>query len=155
MTSLKFQNVLFLLARLLVGAVFAYSGFMKLVEPAKNFQAVLEQYAFLPSIFLPFLARVIPWMEWLAGMFLILGYMTRACAFLLICLCLLFIVALSGPFWHGDSLKECGCFGSQGIVLTVRQAYFLDGVNLILGLLLFFKQDHPYSLDCFLSKKKV
>jgi len=136
-----------LAARLWVGAVLAFAGFMKLMEPTANFQASLEQYPLIPSVLLPFLARTVPWIEWIGGSFLVLGYMTRVSAFVSVLFCLGFIVVLSGPFWAGSSAKDCGCFGQGAFALTVSQAYILDWTNLILCSLLVSVKKTIFSLD--------
>jgi len=155
--AVKIPNVpdsLYLSLRLFMGAVFAYAGFMKLTEPVANFRAVLEQYAAIPSVLLPILAAMIPWLEWGGGLFLILGYMIRPSAFLLSLFSMSFIVLLSGPFWAGEGSKSCGCFGVRGILLTVKQAYYLDWANLIAGFMIFSKKHFPYSLDCLFFGEK-
>ncbi len=150
----RFWPIILIFARLFLGGVFAYAGFMKLTEPAANFQAVLEQYTLIPNALIPILARTIPWIEWLGGMFLIVGYMTRVNAFILALFCLSFIFVLSGSVWSGEGLKMCGCFGGSGIVLTVRQAYFLDWINLGIACLIFFERNRLLTLDTFFIERE-
>ncbi len=147
MTSSKYSPSLALAARLWVGAVLAYAGFMKLMEPAANFQAALEQYPLIPSPLLPFLARTVPWIEWIGGVFFMLGYLTRVCAFVFMFFSLGFIVILSGPFWTGSAAKGCGCFGQSGFTLTVSQAYILDWANFILSSFIISVKKKFFSLD--------
>lgn len=143
-SSRKIGGSLFwVLARLWAGGFFAYAGFMKLMEPTANFQASLEQYPLLPGILVPFLARTIPWIEWLGGMFLVVGYFTGAAALVLAVLSLGFLAVLSGPVWLGQGLKECGCFGKTGLALSLNQVYVLDGVNFLLTSLLSFRKRRP------------
>ncbi len=130
-------------ARLFLGLVFAYAGFMKLMEPAANFQAVLGQHAFLPAATIPLLARLLPWMEWLGGMFLIAGYQTRAVASALALLSLGFIAMLTGTLLAPGSSGDCGCFGETGLRLSTRQAYLLDWVCLAAACALASREDHP------------
>lgn len=146
------SNFLWVGARLAVGALFALAGFMKLMEPAANFQAVLEQYPLLPAAAAPFLSRGIPWVEWIGGMFLLLGYLTRMSAGALALLSMGFVVVLSGPVvWRVPGLDECGCFGSSWIPLTLKQAYLLDWLLLSSALAIFFRRKKPvFSLDQFL-----
>lgn len=143
----KYSPYFTLIARLWVGGVLAYAGFMKLLEPTANFQASLEQYPLIPPVLLPFLAKTIPWMEWIGGIFLMLGYLTQVCAVLFAFFSLTFIVVLSGLFWTGSAGKGCGCFGQSGFTLTVNQAYILDWVNLILSSFIAFRKKQVLSLD--------
>lgn len=147
MSVSRYSPYLALTARLWVGAVLAYAGFMKLMEPSANFQASLEQYPLIPPLLLPYLAKTIPWMEWMGGIFLMLGYLTRICALLFAFFSLAFIVVLSGPFWSGSAGKGCGCFGQSGFTLTVSQAYILDWVNLMLSSFIAFRKKPVLGLD--------
>ncbi len=147
MSRRRWGSLFWALARFWVGGFFAYAGFMKLMEPTANFQASLEQYALLPDFLIPFLARAIPWLEWLGGMFLIVGYFTRGAALVLAVLSLGFLAVLSGPVWLGQGLKECGCFGKTGLTLTQNQVYLLDGVNFLLAGFLSLRKRHPLALD--------
>lgn len=147
-------GILGTVARVAVGAVLAYAGLMKLVEPAANFEAVLGQYDILPQGWISVLARTIPWVEWITGMLLVLGYMISASAFAAAVLSLAFVMALSGALGTDEALKGCGCFGSRGIVLTVRQAFWLDWSNLVLAIFIFFSKHRPFSLDNLLSKPR-
>jgi len=73
-------NVIGFFARIIVGVVFAVSGFQKAVAAPQEFAAVIETYQFLPIRWvLPF-ATVIPWGEVLLGLCLIAGYLTRITA---------------------------------------------------------------------------
>ncbi len=112
------------MVRFFLGALFAYAGFMKLMEPAANFQAALGQYPLLPAWAVPFLARAVPWAEWIFGMFLVIGYARRLSALALGALSLGFIAALSHPAAGARIAESCGCFGEAGLHLT--QAYLLD-----------------------------
>ncbi|OGW70226.1 MAG: hypothetical protein A2036_04060 [Omnitrophica bacterium GWA2_50_21] len=147
MASSRNISYLMLAARLWVGAVLAFAGFMKLMEPTANFQAALEQYPLIPPAFLPILAQTVPWIEWIGGSFLVLGYMTRVLAFIFVFFCLGFIAVLSGPVWAGSAAKDCGCFGQGAFALTVNQAYILDWTNLILCSLLVSVKKNIFSLD--------
>ena len=140
------KEISLLVARVIVGAVFATAGFIKLTEPIQNFQAHLEQYSFLPLTMIPIIARVVPWLEWLGGMFLLFGYMTRLSAFLLCLLSLGFILILSFAIFRGGGGEECGCFGKAAIV-TVRQIYLLDWLTFGLGLFLASHRRYPFTLD--------
>ena len=64
----KTYRILFL-GRVCLGLVFAYSGFTKLMEPVENFQGGMAAYEIIPYVVIPFLARVIPWIEFVFGVF--------------------------------------------------------------------------------------
>jgi uncharacterized membrane protein YphA (DoxX/SURF4 family) len=119
---------------------------MKLLEPAQNFQLVLEQFTWIPRAALAPLAGSIPWIEWIAGGWLLVGFLSRPAAAVLGLLSLSFIVILSGPVWTGQGLAECGCFGT-GTGISINQAYMLDWVNLILAAFLLTRSAHPFALE--------
>jgi uncharacterized membrane protein YphA (DoxX/SURF4 family) len=135
------------IARLFLGGVFAYAGFMKLMEPEANFRAVLEQTAWLPEVWIPVLSKAIPWMEWLGGMFVLMGLLTRVGTFLLAILSAAFMVSLALSLAQGEGLRDCGCFGTSGPHLSVTQAFLLDALTTALGLILFLKHRHRWAVD--------
>ena len=139
----KFLQVL---PRLMVGGTFLTAGFMKLLEPAQNFQLVLEQFTWIPRTALEPLAKSIPWIEWIAGGWLLVGFLPRLAAAVLGLLSLSFIITLSGPVWTGQGLAECGCFGT-GTGISINQMYGLDWVNLILAAFLLTRSAYPFALE--------
>ena len=61
-----------ILIRVVVGGVFVYSGWHKLMAPIENFIAVLQGYQFLPSPLVSAVAFLVPWLEFIVGAFLLL-----------------------------------------------------------------------------------
>ncbi|MBU3758465.1 MAG: DoxX family membrane protein [Candidatus Omnitrophica bacterium] len=141
-----------ILARILLGGVFMASGLIKLLEPAANFRAVLYGYDALPAAWVPMIALVVPWLEWILGFFVVSGYALRASSFLLGCFAfsLAAVIALSGKLGL-DASQTCGCFGESGPQLTYPQIFFLDIVNGCLGLFLSRFRSSPLTLDRWLS----
>jgi len=120
---------------------------MKLTEPAENFRAILGEYSILPKIFIPWVALVIPWTEFLGGGFLLAGYMTRAAVLLLTGLNLSLVVFLVFSFWLGTSPGDCGCFGTVGIHLSPRQMLVVDLMNGIIGFCLFRAKKYVFAVE--------
>ncbi len=81
-------------ARVFVGLVFAYAGFSKLTEPLANFQGVIAEYRVIPYGWTPAIAMGMPWLEFIFGIFMILGYAPRVTASVLFFLCFGFLVVL-------------------------------------------------------------
>lgn len=129
------------IVRVAIGALYAYAGFMKLIEPPENFQAILSAYRLLPPAAVPALARLVPWLEWFSGMFLVFGYLPRAAAALICALSASFSALLAASLLtHKGLPPDCGCFGESGLHLTPPQALALDVVTLGLSLRLTFKK---------------
>ncbi len=134
--------------RVFVGVIFAYAGFMKLLQPASIFEISLSNYPIIPEIIRPAISVVIPWIEWLVGVFVILGYMPRV--FLKVALFFLvsFLVLLaSGPLMGRDVPESCGCFGERGLQISSKLAFFLDFLALISCVTLILKKKFPFSLE--------
>ncbi len=104
--------VTILVARLAVGVVFVYASYDKILEPEK-FANNIKNYDMLPYAVLAPFAIVLPWVEFFAGLFLILGFRTRASALIAGGMLGMFIVALSRAVARGLDI-ECGCFSSEG-----------------------------------------
>lgn len=148
------QNFIFLIARFFTGFVFLAAGFSKLVEPIQNFQHSLSSYAVFPEILISPIAHILPWLEFVIGAYLILGYLPRISAVILGCFSLTFmaVLLLSGAFW-GRGGESCGCFGDGACIkLSVRQIFFLDLANFLICIALALKNKCYFSLDSFLKK---
>ena len=135
-----------LAARLLVGAVFIFSGLHKLAVPAEEFGAVLESYYIVPDSHTMLFAHAVPWAELLTGVFLAAGLFARAAAAAAFLMLSTFILALVSTKLRGIPLENCGCFG-PGFHETRRQAVMLDSFLLLLAAAAFRHGGRPFSLD--------
>lgn len=150
----RFHGYFWFAARLFLGFFFAYAGFSKLMEPLENFRGIVAQYEIIPSFLVPWIAHILPWMEFLFGVFLIVGWLTRPSALTLSLLSLGFIIILVGSKWfYGLDPADCGCFGENSLFhFSGRQILLLDTFNFLIGLRLFFLRDHFCSLGQWLKK---
>lgn len=150
----KNYTILFL-GRLFLGLVFAYSGFTKLMEPVENFQGAMAAYGVIPYAVVPFLARVIPWSEFLFGVFLILGYLPRVSSGVLAAMSWSFVLLiLVTRIATGALPADCGCFGEGSLVhLAPLQVLAMDLCNTVIGIRLALLKDHPFSLAALLKTK--
>jgi uncharacterized membrane protein YphA (DoxX/SURF4 family) len=103
---------LHLACRVVLAGVFIYASLHKISDPA-TFAQSIQNYHMMPlwSTNLP--ALYLPWLELLAGIFLLVGFWTRASAAALSGLSCLFIVGLTQAVMRGIKL-HCGCFSSAG-----------------------------------------
>ena len=150
----KSYKILFL-GRMFLGLVFAYSGFTKLMEPVENFQGGMAAYEIIPYAVIPFLARVIPWIEFLFGSFLILGYLPRVSALVLAVMSWSFVLLiLTTRIVTGALPTDCGCFGEGSLIhLKPMQVLVMDICSTLIGIRLAFCKTHPFSLASFLKAK--
>lgn len=150
------SDFFWVLARILAGLLLAYAGWTKLTEPAANFEATLLKYGIFNPGWIPWLARVVPWMEWLLGSFLIVGYAPRAAAGGASLLFLGFLATLtSSRLFLESGGSDCGCFGERGIHLSLRQIFLIDLAGLAATLRLAFCSRFPFSLHSFLVKPEA
>ena len=97
-------------ARLLIGCVFLYASIHKIIEPAQ-FAQDIRNYQILWPALSNIAALTLPWIEFVAGSFLILGIFTRPAAFIATGLLVVFLAALTYVYLIGLDI-ECGCFKS-------------------------------------------
>ena len=150
----KNYRILFL-GRILIGLVFAYSGYTKLMEPVENFQAAIAAYEIIPYGVVPLIAHVIPWMEIIFGAMMLVGYMTRVSALVLVGMSLSFVfLILITKIMTGALPSDCGCFGEGSLVhLKPLEVFVLDIINTIIGIKLLLIKTHSFSLDSFLIRE--
>jgi uncharacterized membrane protein YphA (DoxX/SURF4 family) len=140
-------EIIALLARLAVGGVLLYAGFLKALSPSAEFAAVLEAYKLFPASFLTPLSIALPYVEMWVGLFMLTGFCTRLAALAATLLSCAFLTTVGSAFLRGIDLAHCGCFGPQS--LTPRHTMVLDIALLILSLIVFQASKLPplLSLD--------
>jgi len=102
---------IFIPLRIMIGILFIVSGGEKLIGPYQNFLYVVSTYEIFPSILEEVIARGVPWVELILGLFLLLGLWTlNACKGALI-LFTGFIIIVTQAIIRDLPITECGCFG--------------------------------------------
>lgn len=94
--------------RILLGLVFLLSSWGKLRYP-RVFAESLLAYRVLPEELITLVALTLPWLEFLAGLILLVGYRVRGGALVTGALSALFFLVVSSVIWRGLDLS-CGCF---------------------------------------------
>ena len=97
-----------LLFRILLGLIFLFAGIAKISDPVR-FIFTLREFNLFSEAVIPFMALYLPWLEFILGLFLILGLLYRASAFLLACLNTMFAIAILTVVVRGMEI-DCGCF---------------------------------------------
>lgn len=97
--------------RILLGGIFLYSGFLKLIEPWQNFQVAIEAYRMVEGDPARWAARIFPWIEAVGGLYLILGLYTRLTTAVLWALNTMIFLAIAQALVRKLPVKNCGCFG--------------------------------------------
>lgn len=147
--------VLELLARLLVGGIFVYAAVGKLLAPIEEFEASIRTYGFLSDGLIRPFALITPWVELLAGFFVLLGFWRRWAAAVLSLMLLSFIIAITTNIIRGNLDIDCGCFGTFSIGSSPYEALWKDIVLFALSLFLLFRKRWKWSVDGIFASDKA
>ena len=129
---------LFRLAALIFGGVFVYAALLKLRDPLL-FQKDIESFDLLGDPWTAILAVSLPWLELLAGLAVITGWLRNG-GLLLLNLSLIVFFGAIGSAWYRGLNIQCGCFGGAAVAPTYIELFIRDGVLLALGLALLWKE---------------
>jgi len=125
----RFQPVITLLARLILGGVLLAAGGLKVFKPTESANAVAA-YKLMPTELAHLIGYALPWLEVAIGLLLIVGFMVRPAAVLSGLIMIVFIGAIASV-WARGMLIDCGCFGGGGeidpsLASEVRMNYFIE-----------------------------
>ena len=148
-------DVVGLLVRLGLAAVWLLSGFEKASDPRETIVAV-RSYELLPESLVSTVAATLPYLEISLGVLLVLGFATRLAAALSAVLLLVFIGGVISAAVRGLSI-DCGCFGGGGTVAPGATTYTLEILRdigfLALAGYLIWRPDTPLSVDRFVRRR--
>jgi uncharacterized membrane protein YphA (DoxX/SURF4 family) len=117
-----------MVARLSVGGIFLIAGLDKVQAPGAFADAIRSYHLLPPSLVLLF-AYLLPWLEVIAGLYLLVGFMTRWAASATGAMLAMFVFALGRALAIGDTNHACGCFGSGAAANPILA--FLSGGDTI------------------------
>lgn len=144
------MKILTHIARLLVAALFIFSGFVKLVDPlgsaykfAEYFSVDVLNMEFLIPYALPFSILLII-AEIMLGVMLLIGFKPKFTTWSLFLITLLFLF-LTWYSWTYDKVTDCGCFG-DAIKLTPKETFYKNVILIVLITFLIFAVKHIKSL---------
>jgi uncharacterized membrane protein YphA (DoxX/SURF4 family) len=125
--SIERKHILYIFsvaARVVLGAVFVYAGFIKLIDP-KAFAVSISRYDIVPQILLAPVAIGLPALEFLAGLGLIMNI--RGSLMVIFSLLFLFVSVLGYGILNNLNV-DCGCFSEEDIkgFNSLRIAFYRD-----------------------------
>ncbi len=142
--NLSPHRILTLSARFILGGVFVYASFDKILHPAAFAKAVYN-YQILPDGLINLTAIVLPCLELVLGISLIINVWIPGTVVLCNFLLTTFIGALLFNMARGLNIN-CGCFSTTAVersmnVLTVlRDTFFLAISGYLLYVIFFYKK---------------
>jgi len=149
------RDVIGLLARLGLAAVWLISGIIKAVDPRTTVVAV-RAYQIFPESLVGIIAGILPFLEIALGVLLVIGLATRLTAVLSAVVLVAFIAGVISAAARGLSI-DCGCFGGGGDVAAGQTAYTEEILRdlgfLALAVYLIVRPDTPLSVDRWVRRR--
>ena len=108
----RFLVILYHLARLGLAAIFIYAGAVK-IQDVVAFAGHVAAYQLLPYAMNYLVAATLPYVEFLAGILLLLNVRVRPALVVIACMTLVFMAALLSVMLRGLDI-DCGCFDPTG-----------------------------------------
>ncbi|MDE0471764.1 MAG: DoxX family membrane protein [Ekhidna sp.] len=137
-------------ARYAVGALFIFSGIIKVNDPVgtqikltEYFEVFASDIALFFEWFVPaalFLSVFLSVLEVVLGVALIIGYRMRTTAWILLAM-IVFFTFLTFYSAYFNKVTDCGCFG-DAIKLTPWESFYKDIILLLLTGVIFWQKDH-------------
>ncbi len=145
--KIKPSDIVGLFARVLVGGVLVYAGFLKAAGPSAEFAAALAAYKLFPPFLITPLSTLVPYVEMWVGLFVFTGFYTRYSSLAAAVLFTIFLSVLGSALLRGIDLASCGCFGAD--MLSPHRTLAMDTVLFVLSLTTHKLNRYPtrWSLD--------
>lgn len=137
------------LLRVILGLLFIYSGYTKFIT-LSIFEINLVDFGLSNWTFAPILARIFIGLEYILGVYLILGWnLKKQTIPISLALLVLFTGALGYMIWSGQLDKSCGCFGTAHPMSPIQGIYKNIVLAIVLVIIYRFDQIFHFSLDKF------
>ena len=104
------KNVL-LCFRIILSMIFIYASYDKILNPV-GFSDNIHNFHITPDVVENLAALFIPWLEFIVGVFLIIGVFLEGAISITIGMLIFFIIILSQAVFRGIDV-HCGCFKTE------------------------------------------
>ena len=111
----KIHPVLILIIRFLLGLIFVYASYDKILDPEK-FARDISNYHVVPFGLENTIAIILPWLELIIGLGIIIGVCINASVFISGGLLIVFIILIAQAILRGFNI-DCGCGLKEGEVV--------------------------------------
>ena len=140
------------LIRILIGMIFVVSGLEKLLSHYQNFLYVIQGYEIFHPPIDDLVARIFPWVEFILGIFTVLGFYTRWALRGVLLMSSVFLFVISQAILRNLPIQSCGCFGEM-ISIPLPMMLLVDSVLWIYTAYLIIRIDRTdrFSLDSRLA----
>ncbi len=105
------SNRVRVIVRCTLGVVLLAAGVLKLIDPVRFYTDLSAYDVAVPDVAMRLVALTLPWLEFLCGGALLADFWPETVGFLVVCLCISFVVMLGQAVLRGLDLN-CGCLGA-------------------------------------------
>ena len=123
-------DIIYLAARLILGAVFVYASVDKIIHP-QAFAQIVHNFRILPDFMVNPAALIMPFMELTAGAALIIGRPAFPAALILTGFVVVFAVAVGFNLARGLDF-QCGCFTTSPEARSANITTFIRDILLLI-----------------------
>ncbi len=123
-----------LLLHFFFGGVFVYAGLLKVMDPI-SFLDDIRSFDLLGDPWAAWVAMGLPWLEILAGLAVMSGFLRSGGMMILNTSLLVFLAAILISWWRGIDIR-CGCFGHSDATSSYRDLIVRDLLLLAAGIVL-------------------
>ncbi len=133
--------------RICVGYFFIYASSSKIPYPVQFAESVAN-YRLIPYMFLNLGALILPWIEGVTGLFLIVGFKSRASIIVIGLLLIMFdVMVLINMYWGAPI--TCGCYDTVGEPIGWRKV--MENALMLVFCVQIYCFDRPELLKKFKS----
>ena len=125
----SFNQYLIVVIRIVLGSIFLWASFDKIIDPAKFARSITNYHVF-PFGIENTIAIVLPWLELFIGSGLILGVMVDGGIVITSVLLILFNLMIAQAILRGFNI-ECGCGLKEGQLVGIEK--ILENFDLLGG----------------------